>query len=138
MAYGLNKVQLIGRLGSDPELKTTEGGVSLCSFSLATNESYKDQSGNLVERAEWHRCVAWRKGAEVLAQYVRKGQLLYVEGKLETRKYEKDGQDHYSTQIVVNEFVMLTSKGDREQSASTGEPRMPQAAEPNQDDGLPF
>lgn len=135
MAYGLNKVQLIGRLGGDPELKTTEGGVSLCSFSLATNESYKDQSGNLVERTEWHRCVAWRKGAEVLAQYVKKGQLLYVEGKLETRKYEKDGQDRYSTQIIVNEFVMLTSKSE---GSEREQPRMPQAAEPNQDDGLPF
>lgn len=108
--YGLNKVTLIGHVGQDPELKQANGA-SVISFSLATNESYKDQNGTLVERTEWHRCTAWRKAAETLAAYVKKGSKLYVEGKLQTRKYDKDGQTHYATEIVVSEFMFLDSKG---------------------------
>ncbi|HOJ03217.1 MAG TPA: single-stranded DNA-binding protein [Bacteroidota bacterium] len=112
MAYGLNKVQLIGRLGGDPELKHTESNIPVVNFSLATNESYKDQEGNLVERVEWHRCVAWRKLAELLHQFLKKGSRVYLEGKLQTRSWEdKDGNKRYTTEVLVDEFVFLDSNG---------------------------
>ena len=130
--YGLNKVQLIGHLGQDPELRYTEGNVPVVSFTLATNESYKDQNGNLVDKTEWHRCTAWRKLAEVLAEYLHKGSKVYVEGKLETRKYQKDGQDHYSTQIVVSEFMFLDSKSDAKPQPA------PEAPAGDDDGSLPF
>jgi len=109
--HGLNKVQLIGRLGKDPELKYTANSVPVCNFSMATNESYKNaESGQLVERTEWHNIVVYRKAAEIISQYVRKGQMLYVEGKLQTRNWEKDGVKHYTTEIIVDDFMFLESK----------------------------
>ncbi|MCB0280425.1 MAG: single-stranded DNA-binding protein [Calditrichaeota bacterium] len=113
MARGsLNKVMIIGRLGQDPELKYTPQGSAVCTVSIATDEGYKDQSGNMVERTEWHRVVMWRKLAEIAGQYLRKGSLVYVEGKLSTRSYDKEGQKHYSTEIVADQMTMLGGKGD--------------------------
>lgn len=145
MAYGLNKVQLIGHLGADPELRYTEGNVPVVSFNVATNESYKDQNGNLVDRTEWHRIVAWRKLAELLGEYLRKGSKVYLEGKLQTRQWDdKDGNKRYTTEVVVSEFVFLDSKGSGggERGASgPGTPPVP--PEPasgggKEDDDLPF
>ena len=134
MAYGLNKVQLIGHLGGDPELRDANG-TPVVSFSVATNESYKDQSGNLVERTEWHRIVAWRKLAEVMAEYLRKGSKVYIEGKLQTRSYDdKDGIKRYSTEIVASEFMFLDSKSDGGQRAAQPAPETPAG----DDDTLPF
>lgn len=112
MARGLNKVMLIGHLGKDPELKYTPGGAAVASFSLATNESYKDKEGNQQEKTEWHRLVVWNKQAEIAAEYLKKGQQVFVEGKLQTRSWEKDGQKHYMTEVVVLNFQMLGRKGE--------------------------
>lgn len=111
MAKGLNKVLLIGRLGKDPELSYTPNGVAVCKFSLATNESYKGNDDNWVEKTEWHNIVAWRKLAEICSQYLKKGSKVYLEGKIQTDTYEKDGKKNYFTKIVIDEMVMLDSKG---------------------------
>ena len=140
MAYGLNKVQLIGHLGSDPELRYTEGNVPVVSFSVATNESYKDQNGNLVERTEWHRIVAWRKLAELLGEYLRKGSKVYLEGKLQTRSWDdKDGNKRYTTELVVSDFVFLDSKGSGERGQQgPGTPPAPPEPAADKEDDLPF
>lgn len=105
----INKVILVGRVGKDPEVKQIPSG-SVANFSLATSESYKDKNGEKVETTEWSNCVAFGKLAEIIGQYVAKGSLLYVEGKLKTDKYTKDGVDKYSTKIVINEMKMLGGK----------------------------
>ncbi|MDZ7291317.1 MAG: single-stranded DNA-binding protein [candidate division KSB1 bacterium] len=110
---GLNKVMLIGHLGGDPELKYTPGGQAVATFSVATNEVYKDKEGNPQERAEWHRIVAWNRLAEVAAEYLKKGQQVYVEGRLQTRSWnDKDGVKRYITEIVANTFQFLGRKAE--------------------------
>ena len=110
----LNRVTLIGNLGQDPEVKYMQSGDAVASFSLATSESWKDKtSGEAQERTEWHRCVAWRKLAEIVGQYAKKGQKLYVEGRLTTRKWtDKEGQERYTTEIQVNDVILLSAKGE--------------------------
>ena len=110
MRGSVNKVMLIGRLGQDPELKYTPQSQAVCTISLATDEGYKDQSGNQVDKTEWHRVVMWRKLAEIAGQYLKKGSLVYVEGKLSTRSYDKDGQKHYTTEVVADTMTMLSNK----------------------------
>lgn len=112
MSRDLNKVMLIGRLGKDPELKTTASGSAVCTFSVATNDDYKDKTGNIQKKTDWHNIVVWNKQAEIAAQYLKKGQQIFIEGKLQTRSWEKDGQKHYMTEIVVSNFQMLGVKGD--------------------------
>ncbi len=108
---GVNKVILVGNLGKDPEIRHLEGGVSVARFSLATNEYYKDKQGARVERTEWHNITAWRGLAEVAEKYLKKGQMVYVEGKLRTRQYQdKDSLTHYVTEVVVDELTMLGGK----------------------------
>lgn len=107
----LNKAMVIGRLGKDPELKYTQSGTAVCTMSLATDESYKDKQGNRVDQTEWHRIVVWDKQAENCAQYLAKGRLVYVEGKLQTRKWQdQQGQDRYTTEIVAQRVQFLESK----------------------------
>ncbi len=112
---GLNKVMLIGRLGADPEARSTTNGNTVVTFNLATDESYKDKDGNRVERTEWHRVVVWDKLAEICKQYLTKGRLVYIEGKLQTRSWDdKDtGKKNYMTEIVASDMKMLDSKSDR-------------------------
>jgi single-strand DNA-binding protein len=99
---------LIGRLGKDPEVRRLENGAAVAKFSLATDESYKDNAGNKVEQTEWHNIVVWRSQAEVAEKYLKKGMLIYVEGKLTTREYtDKDNQKKYFTEVVANTFKML-------------------------------
>jgi single-strand DNA-binding protein len=106
-----NKVQLIGNLGNDPEIITLESGKKLAKFSLATNESYKDASGQKIDKVEWHNLVAWNKTAEIVEKYVTKGKEVAIEGKLTSRSYEtKEGEKRYITEIVVNELLMLGNK----------------------------
>jgi single-strand DNA-binding protein len=143
MSYGLNKVTLIGHLGGDPELRYTESNVPVATFSLATNESYKDQSGNLVERTEWHRIVAWRKLAELFGEYLKKGSKVYIEGKLQTRSWDdKEGNKRYTTEIVVSEFMFLDSRGERQGGGSGGGssemPPPPDTSGGDKDEDLPF
>lgn len=109
----LNKVILIGRLGKDPEMRYTPQGVAVTTFNVATNESYKDREGKEVENTEWHRVVAWRKLAEICGQYLKKGSLVYIEGKLKTRTYDdKDGVKKYITETIADQMQMLDSKRD--------------------------
>lgn len=105
MAGSLNKASLIGRLGNDPEVRNFQNGGQVVSFSLATSESWKDREGNRQERTEWHRVCIYTDGLGTVAErYLKKGSLIYVEGKLETRKWERDGQDHYTTEIALRPF----------------------------------
>lgn len=112
---GLNKVMIIGRLGNDPELKYTPQGQAVCSMTLATDESYKAKDGNMVNKVEWHRIVLWRFLAENAGKYLKKGSQVYIEGKLQTRMWEKDGQKHYTTEIVADEMTFLGGKSDSQQ-----------------------
>ena len=109
----LNKVTLIGNLGKDPELSYTPSGVAVAKFSIATNERWKDQEGNLQERTEWHNIVAWRKLAEICGQYLKKGGKVYLEGKLQTRSWDdkNTGVKRYSTEIIADDLIMLDSRG---------------------------
>lgn len=112
----LNRVELIGRLGRDPELKYSQTGAPVCRFNVATDESYTDRNGNRVEKAEWHTVVAFQKLAENCAQYLTKGSLVYVEGNLTTRKWQdQQGQDRYSTEIRAQRVQFLERKGQQQQ-----------------------
>mgnify|MGYP000114932248 FL=1 len=103
-----NKVQLIGNLGNDPEIITLESGKKLAKFSLATNDSYKDASGQKIDNVQWHNLVAWNKTAEIIEKYVTKGKEVAIEGKLTSRSYDdKEGNKRYVTEVVVNELLML-------------------------------
>ena len=106
-----NKVQLIGHLGNDPEIINLESGKKIAKFSIATNESYKNEKGEKVEDTQWHNVVAWNKTAEIAEKYLKKGKEIVIEGKLSSRSYEdKDGIKRYVTEIVVQEMLMLGSK----------------------------
>ena len=109
----LNKVTLIGNLGRDPELSYTASGVAVAKFSIATNERWKDQDGNMQERVEWHNIVAWRKLAEICGQYLKKGSKVYLEGKLQTRSWDdkNSGVKRYTTEIIADDLIMLDQKG---------------------------
>jgi single-strand DNA-binding protein len=110
----VNKVILIGNLGQDPELRSTTGGQSVCSLRVATAEKFKDKDGSWQERTEWHSVVVWGRQAETVNQYCRKGRQLYIEGRLQTRKWQdKNGQDRYTTEIVA-ENVRFLGGGGRE------------------------
>jgi single-strand DNA-binding protein len=114
MAKSVNKVTLLGNTGKDIELKYTTGGTAVAKFSVATNERYKDKTGEWNDRTEWHNLVAFSKGAETLAEYVKKGDKLYVEGKLRTSSWDdkETGVKKYKTEIFVEEFTLLGSKHD--------------------------
>ena len=106
-----NKVQLIGNLGKDPEVKQLESGKTLAKFSLATSENYKNADGEKVTDTQWHNLVAWGKTAQIAEKYLKKGNKIAIEGKLINRSYEdKEGIKRYVTEILVNEFLMLTQK----------------------------
>ena len=109
----VNKVILVGNLGRDAEMKQTPSGSSVSSFSVATTEKWTGKDGQKQEKTEWHRCVLWGKQAEAVSQYLTKGKQVYLEGRLETRQWEKDGQKHYSTEIKVDNVVLLGGGGDR-------------------------
>ncbi|OGX82607.1 single-stranded DNA-binding protein [Hymenobacter lapidarius] len=115
---GVNKVILVGNLGKDPEVRHLEGGVSVAHFTLATNEYYKDKQGTRVERTEWHNISAWRGLADMADKFLKKGQQVYIEGKLRTRQYQdKDQQTRYITEIIADEISML---GGRPQGSGIG------------------
>ena len=139
MAYSLNKVQLIGNIGKDAELKYTPSSVAVASFSVATSEQWKDDAGNKQEKTEWHNIVAWRKLAEICGEYVKKGGKIYVEGKLSTRTYEKDGVKQYRTEIVADNIILLSGEAKPKQEESV-QPKKdaPKSGKPTKDDDLPF
>jgi len=159
MARGLNKVMLIGNLGADPEIRYTAGGSAIANLRLATAESWRDkESGEQQERTEWHRVVFFGRLAEIAGEYLKKGSQIYVEGRLQTRKWQdKDGADRYSTEIVANEMQMLGGRGaggggsgfeegasrpsgssGRPQRAPAGQAPQNDAPMPDFDDDIPF
>ena len=114
----VNKVILVGRLGRDPETRYTGGGQAVANFSLATDETYKDRNGERQKRTEWHKIVVWGKQAEIAQQYLKKGALIYVEGRIQSREWnDKEGQKRTAFEIVANNFRMLGSRSD---SAAAG------------------
>ncbi|PIE62516.1 MAG: single-stranded DNA-binding protein [Desulfobacter postgatei] len=118
---GLNKVMLIGRLGRDPEIRYSQQGTAVVNFSLATSEQWTDKNtGERQERTEWHRIVVFGKQAETCERYLSKGRQIYLEGRLQTRSWEKEGQTHYTTEIVVSNFMFLGSRDGDSQSGSGG------------------
>jgi single-strand DNA-binding protein len=136
MAKSLNKVQLIGHLGRDPELRYTSSGVAVATFSMATSDSWKDQDGNQQERTEWHTIVAWRKLAEICGEYLKKGRRVYIEGRIQTRSYEKDGVKKYVTEIVADDLIMLD--GGNRASGEGVPPAASEEAPRAPEDDLPF
>lgn len=121
MGKSVNKTILIGTLGRDPEMKYLPSGSAVVTVSLATDESYNDKnSGQKIEKTEWHRLTAFGKLAEIIGQYLKKGSKAYFEGKLRTNEYEKDGIKRYSTEIVVNDMMMLDGRQDAGMSAGQG------------------
>ena len=110
---GINKVILVGNLGQDPEVKYTAGGAAVTTLSLATSESWKDKdTGQDQEKTEWHRLVLWRRLAEIAGEYLKKGSKVYIEGQLQTRKWEQDGQTRYTTEVVGRDMQFLDSRGN--------------------------
>lgn len=143
---GVNRVTLLGTVGKDPEVKTLDGGVKVAKFSLATNESYKDKNGQKIENTEWHNLSAWNKLAEIIEQYVKKGNNLYVEGKIKYRSYEKNGVKQYYTDIVIDVLTMLPG-GTKQEGNSSPQVAREQTKQqeqeylgqpPNDDSDLPF
>ncbi len=125
----VNKIVLVGHLGADPESRFTPSGVAVSTFNMATNESWKNKEGEYEDRTEWHRIVLYGKAAETASEYMKKGQLAYVEGRIRTRSWEdKDGIKRYSTEVVGNSFTML----GRRSADDGGNPP------PTDDDDLPF
>ncbi len=121
MARGVNKVILVGNLGADPETRYTANGAAITSIRIATSESWKDKTtGEQQERTEWHRIKFFGKLAEIAGEYLKKGSQVYVEGKLRTDEYEKDGVKRYSTDVIADEMQMLGSRGGGEAGASGG------------------
>jgi len=111
MARGLNKAMLIGRLGKDPDLRFTQGGLAVANFTVATNEEWMDKAaGEKKERTEWHRIVVFGKLAEICGEYLAKGKQVYLEGRLQTRSWEQDGVTKYTTEIVASDMQMLDPK----------------------------
>jgi single-strand DNA-binding protein len=147
MAKGINKVILIGNLGKDPETRYTPAGSAITNVTVATSESWKDkQSGQQQERTEWHKVVFFNRLAEIAGEYLKKGSKVYIEGSLRTRSWEKDGQKHYTTEIVASEMQMLDGRGDGERSQPADRPAPGASADPApagggaefMDDDIPF
>mgnify|MGYP000461392686 CR=1 FL=1 len=142
----LNKVILIGRLGKDPEVRYMPNGDAVCNFSVATSESWKDSNGQKQDRSEWHNVTMYRKLAEIAGQYLKKGSQVYLEGKIQSRKYQgKDGIERTAYEIIVNEMKMLGG-GNSEQQAQAETPTPPRRQAPTTptapaediDDDVPF
>ncbi len=141
---GVNKVILIGRLGKDPEVRNLESGATVANFTMATSETYKDKTtGEKKEITEWHNVVLWRGLADIAAKYLHKGDMVYIEGKLRTRSWEKDNVTRYTTEIVGDNMTMLSTKGSGGgNSGGSDKPSAPSYSNSevpsNSTDDLPF
>jgi len=122
MGRGINKVILIGNLGQDPESRTTGSGTTVTNLRIATSESWRDkQTGEMKEQTEWHSVVLWNKLGEIAAMYLRKGSQVYIEGRLQTRKWQdKQGNDRYTTEVVASEMHMVGTRRDGERAVAEG------------------
>lgn len=138
MSKGVNKIILVGNLGRDTEVRHTQGGSAIANVTIATTDSRKDkQSGEWVENTEWHRVVFFGRLAEVAGEYLRKGSQVYVEGRLQTRKWtDKDGVERYSTEVVAGEMQMLGGRQDQQSGQQKGQQSRPPADE--FDENIPF
>ena len=134
----LNKVQLIGRVGKDPECRHLDGGQVVASFSVATSENYINKAGEKVEQTEWHNVVAWGKLAEIIEKWVSKGMLIYIEGKIRTRMWEKDGVKHYNTEILADKMDMLSKAEPKAENASQVQNSQSENSLSPQEEDLPF
>lgn len=143
----LNKVMLIGRLGKDPEIRYTQSGTAVASFSIATSEKFKNKAGEYEEKTEWHNIVLWQKLAELAGEYLSKGSEVFIEGRIQTRKWQDNsGNDRYTTEIVGDRMQFLSKKGDKQANGSAGSTGQstPSGANnssdepPFQDDDIPF
>jgi len=142
---GVNKVILIGNLGSDPTVRFTQGGTAVANFNIATTERFNNRNGEREERTEWHRIVAWGKLAEICQQYLKKGKQVYIEGRLQTRQWEdQQGQKKYTTEIVASNMQMLGRAGDtmdvpsQDDNDYSPEPQGAPRGGGGDDDDLPF
>lgn len=143
---GVNKVILVGNLGNDPEVRFMTNGKAVANISIATSESWKDQQGQKQEKTEWHRLTMYDKLAEIIGEYVKKGDKIYIEGKLQTRKWQnKDGVDMYTTEVVCDQMQMLGGNGNPQPQQNKPAPQQnsnpaPQnkQVEPDFDDDIPF
>ena len=142
---GINKVIIVCNLGQDPEIKYTAGGAAVTTLSIATSDSWKDKdSGMDQERTEWHRVVLWRRLAEIAGEYLKKGSKVYIEGQLQTRKWEQEGQTRYTTEIIARDMQFLDSRGssNNESTQKSSEMNDQSAADvPDSaidDDDIPF
>lgn len=152
MARGINKVILVGNLGRDPEVRYMPSGGAVANLAIATSETWKDKNtGENQERVEWHRVVMFNRLGEIAGEYLKKGSQVYIEGKLQTKKWQdQNGQDRYTTEIVANEMQMLGGRNDSGQQHSNGQSAPQQHPQPNQqpqyggdgfddfDDDIPF
>jgi single-strand DNA-binding protein len=152
MPKSVNKVILVGNLGKDPEVKYTPSGTPVAKFSLATNERYKDKSGEWQDRTEWHNVIAWQRLAEIVGEYLRKGSKVYIEGRLQTFNWEdrQSGEKKYRTEIVARDLVMLDGNGsaghdpsDQRATGSRFDQRSHEEDDPSQagqitDEDIPF
>ena len=117
----VNRAILVGRLGRDPETRYTSGGQAVCNFTLATDETYRDRNGERQKRTEWHRIVVWGKQAEIAQQYLHKGSLIFVEGRIQTRQWDdREGQKRTTVEIVANNFRMLGGRGEGAMAMGAG------------------
>jgi single-strand DNA-binding protein len=127
----VNKVILLGNLGRDPELRFMPNGDAVCNFSIATTDSWKDKAGEKQERTEWHNIVMYRKLAEIAGEYLKKGSSIYVEGRLQTRKWQtKEGQDRYTTEVIADSMQMLGGRSNASQSDKSSDDNFNQASSP--------
>jgi single-strand DNA-binding protein len=149
---GVNKVILVGNLGNDPEVRYMPNGDAVANLSIATSESWKDKQGQLQEKTEWHKLTAYRKLAEIIGEYVKKGSRLYVEGKLQTRKWQdQQGNDRYTTEVIISEMQMLGGNENKGTGSAPQQQKAPAQQQPQQkapapmkdpdfdfDDSIPF
>ena len=140
MAKSLNKVMLIGNLGKDPEVRHLQDGTSVANFPLATSESYKRKdTGEVITNTDWHNIVVWRGLADIAEKYIKKGDKIYVEGRLRTRSYQNDkGETRYITEVVADELLMLTPPAQQRQQPQVSTPQAPPPPLDEEDDDLPF
>ena len=139
MSRGLNKVQIIGHLGKEPEMRYTPSGKPVTTFSVAVSRSWNSADGERHSETEWFNVVAWGNLAEICKQYLTKGQQVYIEGRLQTRRWDdKEGAKHTSVEVVANEMMMLGDRKDQNNSHSSSDSTMPDGAEETNEDEFPF
>lgn len=141
----INKAIIVGNLGKDPEVSYAASGTAICKFTVATSEKWKDKNtGDMQEKTEWHRVTCFGRLAEVCGEYLTKGRQVYIEGRIQTSKYEKDGSTRYSTEIIASTMKMLGQKGDSDSSEyrhpqqGKSKPPPPEFPEGREDDDIPF